>query len=79
MDKKERRTNPRSKSGVYPRSKYEEKDYPCVWYDSIICPIRTKWKLSPENLKLWCEICPLLYLHKETTLRNNSDKKKKKR
>jgi len=35
----------------------EQKDYPCVWYEKIICPIRTKWKLSPENLTPWCTVC----------------------
>ncbi len=35
----------------------EEKGYPCVWYESLLCPIRTRWKLTPENLKGWCDIC----------------------
>lgn len=35
----------------------EEKDYPCVWYKEVICPIRTQWKLSPENLAPWCTVC----------------------
>lgn len=35
----------------------QQKDYPCVWWEEIICPIRTKWKLSPENLTSWCGIC----------------------
>lgn len=34
-----------------------QKDYPCVWYKEITCPIRTQWKLSPENLTPWCSVC----------------------
>lgn len=33
------------------------KDYPCVWYSDIPCPIRTQWKLKPENLAPWCTVC----------------------
>lgn len=43
----------------------EAKDYPCVWYEEITCPIRTKWKLSPENLAPWCTICPPIYLNEQ--------------
>lgn len=38
-------------------NKDEQKDYPCVWYRQITCPIRTQWKLSPENLTPWCAVC----------------------
>lgn len=35
----------------------EKKDYPCIWYPGIVCPIRTEWKLMPENLAPWCSVC----------------------
>lgn len=35
----------------------EKKEYPCVWYPNIVCPIRTEWKLMPENLAPWCSVC----------------------
>jgi len=37
--------------------KSEGDTYPCVWYRQIICPIRTQWKLKPENLAPWCNTC----------------------
>lgn len=44
----------------------EQKDYPCVWYDEVCCPIRTKWKLVPENLTPWCTVCKQIgYLDEE--------------
>ena len=36
---------------------YQGKVYPCVWYPPVDCPIRTLWKLSPENLVSWCVAC----------------------
>jgi len=44
----------------------DDKDYPCVWYEKVTCPIRTKWKLSPENLTPWCTVCKQIgYLDEE--------------
>lgn len=37
--------------------KDKEEKYPCVWYPNIICPIRSRWKLAPENLTPWCTVC----------------------
>lgn len=42
---------------IYKALKEEQKEYPCVWYEEIVCPIRTRWKLSPENLVPWCPVC----------------------
>jgi len=50
----------------------EEKEYPCVWYEDIKCPIRTKWKLLPENLAPWCSICQEIGYLKDT--RNGKEK-----
>lgn len=35
----------------------KKEEYPCVWYSKIKCPIRTQWKLTPENLTPWCAVC----------------------
>jgi len=43
--------------------------YPCVWYSMVICPIRTKWKLAPENLTPWCTVCKQIgYLDEQRKL-----------
>jgi len=34
--------------------------YPCVFMSHRQCPIRTKWKLEPESLAMFCQACPLL-------------------
>jgi len=38
-------------------NKEKEEEYPCVWYSRISCPIRSRWKLLPENLTPWCTVC----------------------
>ena len=56
---------------LYRALKQEEdsKDYPCVWYVKIQCPIRTKWKLKPENLTSWCGVCKQIgYLDEQKAL-----------
>lgn len=37
--------------------------YPCVFRLTDDCPVKAEFKLKPENLKPWCEICPVR--HKE--------------
>lgn len=37
--------------------------YPCVFRLTEDCPVKAEFKLKPENLRPWCEICPTR--HKE--------------
>lgn len=47
------------------RNERKEKEYPCIWY-GFKCPIRSKWKLAPENLVPWCSVCKQIgYLDEE--------------
>lgn len=53
----------------------QKKEYPCVWYPDIVCPIRTEWKLMPENLAPWCAVCKDIgYLDKKLSEFANKDK-----
>lgn len=48
--------------------------YPCVWY-GFKCPIRSKWKLSPENLSPWCTVCEQIgYLTEQKAKIKKSEK-----
>jgi len=38
--------------------KKKEKEYPCIWNPKINCPIRKLYKLKPESLAIFCEMCP---------------------
>lgn len=40
----------------------EDKEYPCVFYPKITCPIRTMWKLKPESLQGFCVACKDIYI-----------------
>lgn len=40
-------------------AKTESKKYPCVFKLTDDCPVKAEFKLKPENLKPWCEICPI--------------------
>jgi hypothetical protein len=37
----------------------EPKKYPCVFKLTDDCPVKAEFKLKPENLRPWCEICPI--------------------
>jgi hypothetical protein len=41
------------------RQKSESKKYPCVFELTDDCPVKKEFKLKPENLRPWCEICPI--------------------
>lgn len=43
----------------------EEKEYPCVYYPNIVCPIRTLWKLKPESLQGFCVACKDIYINRK--------------
>jgi len=47
-------------------SKQEETVYYCIWEtnEKEVCPIRTKYKLKPESLVLFCANCTKLPLNK---------------
>lgn len=52
----------------------EEKEYPCIWFN-FRCPIRTRWKLTPESLALWCPICRAVgYLDQEKEREERGDR-----
>ena len=52
--------------------------YPCIWYPEITCPIKTKWKLSPENLVPWCMTCKSIgYLDEQIKLAASMNDMKK--
>jgi len=40
-------------------AKTESKKYPCVFKLTDDCPVKAEFKLKPENLRPWCEICPI--------------------
>jgi len=53
----------------------EDQKYPCVWYEKVNCPIRTKWKLAPENLTPWCTVCKQIgYLDEQKEKTSKEDK-----
>lgn len=39
--------------------KAENKKYPCIFKLTDDCPVKAEFKLQPENLRPWCEICPI--------------------
>jgi len=45
----------------------EEKEYPCVFFPNIKCPIRTLWKLKPESLQGFCVACKEIYINRKLT------------
>jgi hypothetical protein len=48
-----------------PTIKTEDKKYPCVFKLTDDCPVKNAFKLKPENLRPWCEICPKLHEEKK--------------
>jgi hypothetical protein len=41
------------------KTQTESKKYPCVFSLTDDCPVKKEFKLKPENLSPWCEICPI--------------------
>jgi len=50
------------KKGEDNKKEEVQKDYPCIFYHNIKCPIRTLWKLRPESLAPFCQACKDIYI-----------------
>lgn len=56
----------------------EIKKYPCVFKLTEDCPVKAEFKLKPENLRPWCEICPIRHQEiKEVEAEVEADKDEK--